>query len=185
MKKIAIGLIIFFCVISLIFSYSVNFDYTYTGEEYGVDFETPTKLNASKIKGSFASIYNICDTVVSFVGDTLKSVIETFSNDLSTDDAEFDNFYNSIRARSLEYISENYNFFMRFYHKSRLNGVTDVIKGYQKFIWFEMPVFLNSNDDIMGFINEFGWTYDETLRVHNFMVEHNISHNFGGILYGE
>lgn len=179
MKNALFGIFCALVVISLLFGYSSNFDYTYDGTEYGVDFETPTQINSSKIQSSFNTLYRYGNNIISFVSDTVSDIVATFTSEVNTGDEDFDNFYNELRDRSLTYISENYSFITRGWHKNRLNNFTDVLHGYQKIIWFEFPV-LGTTEDIKDLAKDFGWTDEEAERIHNFMVDHEIYHVYDG-----
>ena len=182
MKNALIGIFCALVVIALLFGYSSSFDYTYDGKEYGVDFETPTQLNSSKIQSSFNKVYYYAHKLTSFVSDTVSDTIATFSNEVNTDDADFDVFYNELRERSLVYITENHSFWTRWWYKNQLNQFTDVLHGYQKIIWFEMPVY-GTTEDIKDLAKNFGWTDEETERIHQFMVDHEIHHVYDGQVF--
>lgn len=184
MKKIAIGLIIFFCVISLVFNYAVDFDYTYTGEEYGVDFETPTKLNASKIKGSFDSVYHVGNSVVSFVSKAIDFLFADYS---------IDNVYiKELQQRSIKYIDETYP---GFWHWVRRRYLKNMLNDDYLALFFvddngeqsKNPE--SSHSAVYGkgweetAKDRFGWTFDDCYYIHNYFLSKGIWHTYNGVVY--
>ena len=189
MNKVLIGLLSLLIVISLLFGFADEFDYSYDGKNYGVDFVTPSKLNASYISSSFSTVMRYANEFVTFMSDTVVDIMYTFTNSVDTGDIVFDDFYNDAVVRAEDYIKNNYNFLSRYFYKSELNTLTEIVRGYDKFIWWETDLWYGDKTDvilpydIISYMDYFGWTYDDVKKISDYMVKNNIRHRFDGALY--
>lgn len=182
MRYVLIGLLCFFVVISVVFNYSSDFDYTYDGSNYDVDFVTPSNINASKIQGSFDAITHYISGITNFFSEAASEILLIFETDVNTGDSDFDAFYNELYERTQLYIEENSPWILIASRKNTFWQLTNAIKGYVKVVWFDIPV-KGFPFDISDFMGIWGWSDEETCRVHEFMVEHGIRHGYDNKTY--
>lgn len=186
MKNALFGIFCALVVVALLFGYSSNFDYTYDGKEYGVDFETPTQINSSMIKSSFNSVYSFASKLVAFGESSFNVILGAFSDDVTVDDVdgdiEFMEYFNGLVDSAKEYI-KTLGFWTRtFVAPARLDGAIALVRDGTYQFGYASSAY-NYNTDIETFKKYCGWSDDDILRIHEFCVAHQRTHTYKNELY--
>lgn len=186
MNKVLIGLICFFLVLALLFNFADDYDYTYTGDSYEVDFITPTQINANQIESSFQTVMKLGNSIVTVVSDAFYALFSTFREGVDMNDVDGDvvfmDYFNERIEYAKDYIS-TLNWWDRYIiAPTRLDGAIALVRD-ASYEWGYYANAYSYNYDIANYIKYFGWSERDIERIHEFCVEHERTHTYNGVLY--
>lgn len=197
MNKVVIGLICFFLVLALLFNFADDYDYTYTGDSYEVDFITPTKINANRIQSSFYTVFNSASNVVSFLSDTFNKIFIVFTGEITLDDvggdAQFLSFINERIDYAETYIKSLKWWDRYFVAPNKLSTAKALVYGdtviqkdtkspYDYYYVFD-GISYYVDEEITDFCKYLGWSDKDIERIHEFCVKNKRTHTYNGKLY--
>lgn len=187
MSKIFIGLIVFFCVIALIFSYASNFDYTYDeNADFSADFKESVDINSGMFKTSFHSVFDTLDTVISFVQKSFNSILYALDSSHRYTSEEWEKFFEQLYERSYNYCKENSNFFNRaicFEYLEKFYQELSMSVKYSDYVPGNIMQGVTFANDSwwQDWYKDFNWSDSDLLKIHQYLTSLNIPH----MLYGQ
>ena len=186
MKNIFLGIIGFFLVLALVFNFGSYYNYSYDGSVYGVDFSTPTDINASMIQTSFDTVYSFGNSISSVFEELFYTLSSNFREGVDLKDVdgdiEFADYFNRLIEEAKIYI-DTLNWWDRlFIAPARLDAALALVRD-TSYKWGYVTNAYSYNLDIEEFSKYLGWSSDEISAIHEFCIENERTHTYKGVLY--
>lgn len=186
MSKIFIGLIVFFCVIALIFSYASNFDYTYNeNADFSADFKQSVDINSGMFKSSFSKTFNVFDTLVGFVQKSINKIVNLLDFSYQYTSEEWESYFTELYDRSVSNVKE-LPWLKRTLAKENLNDMYATLRDYVKFnatveveYWFSFQ----TDNWWKDWYKVYGWTDTDIYKIHTYLNSLNVPHMYFGEKY--
>lgn len=184
MSKIFIGLIVFFCVIALIFSYASNFDYTYNeNADFSADFKQSVDINSGMFKSSFSKTFNVFDTLVGFVQKSINKIVNLLDFSYQYTSEEWESYFTELYDRSESNVKD-LSWLKRSLAKENLNSMYGTLRDYVKFgAVVEYDFTFQTDNWWKDWYKVYGWTDTDLLKIHQYLTSLNVPHMYFGEKY--